>query len=248
MNFNGKEFNLDEGIDLSIGVGNPERFVRAWYLDEPRIAPVRLDSFVGDISQGSAVNFKNVFFNPHAHGTHTETYGHVCQDQHPISAIHFPLLMEAQVISLIPREYKNEEYECIDQRLTLSDLKKALREKGSMDALIIRTSKEGYLNRDFSHSNPPYLEAECATYLRQIGVKHLLIDLPSVDREVDGGILAFHKAFWNVEVNPDKHRTITEFIHVPAEISDGYYALNLQVANFNNDAAPSRPIIYPKSV
>ena len=73
----------------------------------------------------------------------------------------------------------------------------------------------------------------------------MLLDLPSVDKEIDGGVLAFHHAFWNVPNHPDSSRTITELIYVPNELSDGAYLLELQVSNFENDAAPSRPILYP---
>ena len=76
------------------------------------------------------------------------------------------------------------------------------------------------------------------------GVQHLLIDLPSVDREEDGGELAAHHLFWNVPSNPNFQKTITEFIYVPNEIVDGRYILNLQVSNFANDAAPSRPMLF----
>jgi hypothetical protein len=80
--------------------------------------------------------------------------------------------------------------------------------------------------------------------LNMIDVQHLLIDLPSVDRESDGGALAFHHAFWNVPQNPDFNRTITELIFVDSAIEDGNYILELQVAPFENDASPSRPVLY----
>jgi hypothetical protein len=38
--------------------------------------------------------------------------------------------------------------------------------------------------------------------------------------------------------------TITEMIFVKDDISDGSYLLNLQIASFENDAAPSKPILY----
>ena len=76
------------------------------------------------------------------------------------------------------------------------------------------------------------------------GVQHLLIDLPSVDREEDGGALAAHHLFWNVPADPNFKKTITELVYVPNEIPDGNYLLNLQVSNFANDAAPSRPMLF----
>jgi len=94
------------------------------------------------------------------------------------------------------------------------------------------------------------LSEEAAIFIREIGIKHLLIDLPSVDREEDEGKLLAHKAFWNVKdvqnLNTDARTdcTITEMIFVKDEIQDGSYLLNLQIASFENDASPSKPILY----
>jgi hypothetical protein len=38
--------------------------------------------------------------------------------------------------------------------------------------------------------------------------------------------------------------TITELIFVPNKVKDGTYILNLQIAPFENDASPSKPIVY----
>jgi hypothetical protein len=65
------------------------------------------------------------------------------------------------------------------------------------------------------------------------GIQHLLIDLPSVDKEKDEGKLLAHKAFWNVtdvnDLNLDARleATITEMIYVPDNVADGSYLLNL---------------------
>jgi len=37
--------------------------------------------------------------------------------------------------------------------------------------------------------------------------------------------------------------TITELIYVPNEVLDGAYLLNLQIAPFESDASPSRPLL-----
>jgi arylformamidase len=72
----------------------------------------------------------------------------------------------------------------------------------------------------------------------------LLIDLPSVDKEKDDGQLLAHKAFWDVNGNIRTEATITEFIYVPNKVLDGSYILNLQIAPFENDATPSKPVLY----
>ena len=117
-----------------------------------------------------------------------------------------------------------------------------------IEAIILRTLPNNELkrNRSYTGTNPPYLDARIATYLISKGIEHVLIDLPSVDKEQDDGILAFHHAFWEVPLNTNTKRTITEFIFVPNSIEDGVFVLELQMSAFKNDACPSRPIIYRK--
>jgi kynurenine formamidase len=96
----------------------------------------------------------------------------------------------------------------------------------------------------YSHTNPTYLMEEAAVFLREKGIKHLLIDLPSVDKEKDDGKLLSHHAFWNTAGTLRLDATITEFIYVPNTIKDGLYFLNLMVAAIENDASPSKPVLY----
>jgi hypothetical protein len=83
--------------------------------------------------------------------------------------------------------------------------------------------------------------------LAENGVQHLLTDLPSVDREEDAGAMAAHKAFWQYPHSPRLQATISEMVFVPNEAKDGLYFLNLQIASFESDASPSKPILYPLS-
>ncbi|MCB0755612.1 MAG: cyclase family protein, partial [Flavobacteriales bacterium] len=78
-----------------------------------------------------------------------------------------------------------------------------------------------------------------------VGCKHLVLDIPSIDRESDEGKLLGHRAFWNYPVSTRKDCTVTELAYIPSSVADGLYLLNLQVAPFENDAAPSRPLIFP---
>ena len=101
------------------------------------------------------------------------------------------------------------------------------------------------MSSNYSDTNFCYLESEALAWLAAIGVKHLLLDLPSVDRESDGGELLGHRAFWCYPQATRRDCTITEMIFVPDEVKDGIYFMNLQVAAFDNDAAPSRPLLFP---
>ena len=125
-------------------------------------------------------------------------------------------------------------------------------ESRKLEAIIIRTlpNPETKKHFNYSNTNPPYLAEDAAIFIRETGIQHLLIDLPSVDKERDEGKLVAHKAFWNVKdvnnLNEDARMnfTITELIYVDETISDGSYFLNLQIASFENDASPSKPLLY----
>jgi len=114
------------------------------------------------------------------------------------------------------------------------------------DAIIIRTlpNLSDKKNMQYSNTNPTYLLEEAAIYLKEKGIKHLLVDLPSVDKEKDEGKLLSHNAFWNTAGKLRLDATITEFIYVPNSVKDGTYFLNLMVAAIENDASPSKPVLY----
>ena len=78
---------------------------------------------------------------------------------------------------------------------------------------------------------------------KETGVKNLLIDLPSIDKEKDDGEVTNHKVFFDL-VTGGNMNTITELIYVPNNVLDGDYLLNLQFMPINNDAAPSRPVLF----
>ena len=236
-----KEYLIDlsKPLDISIPLQATENNPLAWYIEKPEITPVKLGDWIGSRAAGADVNFNNIYFNPHAHGTHTECVGHISKEFHSINTSLTTYFFFAEVVSVTPQE------KGVDQIITLHAIKTALNGK-KPQAIIIRTlpNQASKKTQKYSNTNWPYLAATAAQYLHDIGVQHLLIDLPSVDKEKDDGALAAHKAFWNYPENPRLEATITEFIYVPAKIEDGTYILNLQTAPFVNDATPSRPVLY----
>ena len=241
ITYNNKNYKIDlsKPLDCSIGLRGDVKNPVAWYLDAPKIIPVRDGNFVGKVSEGAAVNFNNIQFNPHGHATHTECVGHITREFMSINESLKSFFFTARLISVEP-EQKGE-----DQVISEEQITKELK-RGEVDALLIRTLPN-YIEkrtRHYSNTNWPYLSEAAAKYIRECGVKHLLIDLPSVDKEKDGGKLLAHKAFWDYPKNTRINSTITELIYVPNKIEDGDYLLNLQVASFDNDAAPSRPVLF----
>ena len=230
---------IDQPLDLSIPLRAEKTNVNAWYQDEPRIEPVKSDDWVGSVAEGADVNFNNIFFNPHAHGTHTECVGHITEKVYSINKCLKQFFFVAEVVTVVP-EKKGKDFV-----ISAKQLRYAIGNK-KREAIIIRTlpNTKEKLSTQYSHTNPPYLLEDAAVYLRNKDVKHLLIDLPSIDREKDDGLLLAHNAFWNTSGKVRTESTITELIYVPNSVEDGKYILNLQIAPFENDASPSKPILY----
>jgi arylformamidase len=235
-----------EPLDISIPLVSGKDNLTAWHVDPPRFEPVVSSGFMGSVADGGSVNFRNIYFNPHGHGTHTECLGHITNNVFSVNKTVKQFFWRAHLISIEPKVVFNKIDGKQDRVICRDQLSSALEGLGSLDALIIRSIPNSTLKRSSSYSdtNPPYFEPEIVELLNNLGVKHLLVDLPSVDRETDEGKLAFHHRFWGVPHNPDHTRTITELIFVNDSIADGEYLLDLQLAAFENDASPSRPVLY----
>lgn len=232
--------DLSQPIDLSIplrqGLDNPNCF----YAPPVDFWPVEAGSFIGSTTRGGPVNFFNVTFNPHGNGTHTECVGHIAKERYVLRDCLLEAHFRAKLVSLYPQKTTDG-----DRVLFQGQIEDVLA-KNEVEALIIRTLPNDSLKQrtNYSGANPPYLHHEAARYIAECGVQHLLLDLPSVDREEDGGQLLAHRAFWQYPDAVRKHCTITEMIYVPNEIRDGVYLLNLQTASFDLDASPSKPVIF----
>jgi arylformamidase len=241
VNHLGIEYTIDlqRVYDISMPFSAQPNAARAWYIDPVKIEPVRLGDWVGSVKAGGNVNFNNIFFNPHAHGTHTECVGHISKEDFSINKNLKQFFCLATLLTVTPEERGED---LVIEARAFEEIKKA-----KTEAIVIRTlpNTSSKLSTNYSNSNPPYITSEAMQLLVDCGIKHLLIDLPSVDKEQDGGALAAHHIFWQYPADTRLDATITEFVFVDNEIPDGVYMLNLQVAPFENDASPSRPLIFP---
>lgn len=239
LNSKNYQFDLSKPLDISIPLKASKSNVNAWYIDEPKIEPEKFEEFTASVAEGASINFNNIFFNPHGHGTHTECAGHITEKVHSINQNLKQFFFFAELVS-VALEKKDDDFVISQKQLQF-----ALGNK-KRDAIVIRTlpNTREKLSMQYSNTNPPYLLEDAAIYLREKGIKHLLIDLPSVDRERDEGKLLSHNAFWNTKGKLRLDATITELIFVPNNVEDGSYLLNIQIAPFENDATPSKPVLY----
>ena len=272
--FNGQPLECDLlsgtslAIDLAFGGPQPSYFDAA----AATATPVSGDGFVGSVAQGFCCNFDTLQMIPHCNGTHTETVGHIVRQvsEVPIANVLNRSFYPAVLITVEPQTGSSEEYRPALAKTDRVISKQALAEgieklglnlgpiSNSDFGLVIRTlpNNSGKKSAVYSGENPPpFFTATAMKWIADLGVKHLLVDVPSVDRANDEGKLTNHHLFWNVEEGSSelietayRERTITEMIFVPDELLDGVYGMDLQVPAMMIDAAPSRPVLFKSKV
>lgn len=232
--------NFKNPLPISLPLKSGNKNPNCFYAPPPLIQPVIAGSFIGDTKQGGLVNFKNVTINPHGNGTHTECCGHIYKKSFVLYACLKQFMFLAQLQTIKPQLQPNGDLVIMPQQINCKNMPTACK------ALLIRTSPNNALkkNKNYSGTNPPYMHHLAVQKLVNAGIEHLLIDLPSIDKEHDEGKLLAHKAFWQYPSIHRKHCTITELIYVPKTITNGLYLLNLQITNLHLDASPSMPVLY----
>lgn len=270
IQINNRAFQLDDANPLNIAI--PLNFndaqPNAYDVEKARSEACEAGELVGDTRRGGSCNFEQVKFIPHCNGTHTECVGHITHTRISVHDCLKDVFIAAALISIAP-ENANETSETYaielnenDKLITKKKLEEALLslEKENpqfairnSQSLIVRTlpNDESKLTRTYLEEIPPFFSTEAIQFIRGLNVKHLLVDLPSIDRIFDEGRLSNHRIFWNVgqgsfEINEQSliRNTITELIYVSDEIKDGAYLLNLQIAPFVADASASRPVLF----
>ncbi len=257
----GKRWTIDAGasVELAIPLAFEGEQPRAFGLPPAQSKAVADGDFIGDTRRGGSANCETVQLTAHANGTHTEGVGHLTEERISVGdTVARPLLLATVLSAPIRRLAEVQESyggssEPTDRVLCARDLQQAQKACAAddffLESLVIRCQSFDS-HCDHSGTNPPYLTTQAVEWLRDIGCEHLLVELPSVDRESDGGTLPNHHLFFGIErhsraTEKSRRRTITELIAVPDEVRDGPYALSLRFARFESDAAPSRPILYP---
>jgi len=242
--------DLDKPLDISIPLRAGKENVNSFYIPPVRIEPFRIGSFVGSVNEGGSCNVNNIAFNPHGNGTHTECVGHISKEDYTINQCLKKFFFFARLISITPEKINGDQVitkDAIQKRWSPNSPEKiGTGELPAPDSLIIRTlpNTDDKITKQYSGTNPPYIHYEAANWMVEKGIEHLLLDVPSVDREDDGGKLLAHHEFWKYPHGTRMNCTITEMIYVPSSIPDGDYFLNIQIASFENDASPSKPLLF----
>lgn len=232
-----------------------ESTIDAFNLPKVEISAVKTSSYELSVDKGSSINCDLIKTICHAQATHTECIGHISKDKIYISQVCQQLspltccaVMEIEPSTVdyihpseVPKNYKKS-----DRLITKEQVESCYKHlfdhadtvESYFDAVAIKTRKsEDSLS--FSNTNPPYFTAGAISFLSEKNVHHLLVDLPSVDKEDDGGELIAHKGMFQNAKN-----TITELCDF-TDVKQGLYVLNLQIILIESDATFSRPILMP---
>lgn len=228
--------DLTRGHCLAIPLDHVHPQPNAFFAPLYEATPHKAGDWVGDTREGASVNFYNLRINPHGNGTHTECVGHISKERYSIHEILGDGFFLAQLISVYP-SMRDDGDRVIDQ----------LEWEEGVEAIILRTlpNHADKIIRHYGNTNPAYLDAAIASRMANDKILHLLLDLPSVDREEDGGELKAHKAYWQFPESVRLDATITEMIYIDNVVPDGIYLLQIQIPAIELDASPSRPYIYP---
>ena len=210
--------------------------------------PFQQNNFVGEVKNNKGCNVMVINQNIHCTGTHTECASHILNQDIYIHDVLSPTFIQTKLISITPEKWTetDESYHCPvdnnDQVIT----KKKLIEKlhYPVDGLVLRTlpNHQGKLNRKYDSLNTAFLTTEAILYLDELNIKHLVIDLPSIDRTDDNGELGNHHHYF--ERVPPFEKTITELAYIPDSVDDGSYFMLIEIPAMRLDASPSRPFLF----
>jgi hypothetical protein len=207
-------------------------------------AVVSAGSFVGDVQRGGSCNCSTYTLTPHCNGTHTECVGHVTAERLSVRDLSSEHFSAALLVSIKPTT--------VITRTALAEAV-APHELHHYRALVVRTlpNTRDKLQRNYDRAPAAYFDAESMHWIVGNGITALVVDLPSLDRGDDPHLTA-HRIFWGLPPGATTaaqatrpNATVTELAFIDDSIADGQYLLNLQVAPFAADAAPSRPILLP---
>ena len=256
------QINTNRPFDISIPLNFNGTQPNAYAVEKASSKPCEAGSLIGDTRRGGSCNFEEYTFIPHCNGTHTECVGHITNERVYVRDCLQDAFVTAILISVEPENFSKTvdtypfKLNNYDKLITQNSLEKIINPRAEATnprSVIVRTlpNDENKLSKTYAEEIPPFFSSEAMQFLVENDVKHLLVDMPSIDRIFDGGKLSNHRIFWNVKPESSEtnletriYNTITELIYVSDEIVDGEYLLNLQIAPFASDASPSRPLLF----
>lgn len=255
ITYRGKLHRLhhDEPIKLSSTLRFGDNPVNLYGVAPASAEPLRYGNSIARVNSGGACNASQVSFVPHCHGTHTECIGHILSMEKDVAELTFDPFIAATLIRVPSTRYGDsaENYNASslesDQLITCEAIDTALQRVPSpyLDALVIASESA-------SSGLPPYFSHEAMARIVSLGIRHLLVDVPSIDRIYDGGKMDNHHMFWGISDPSEEgarraYCSVTEMVNVPPETQEESYFLAIHLPDLTGDALPSKPVLFPFS-
>ncbi len=196
--------DLSQPIDIGISLRFEGSQPQAFFLPRAEATAFSAGSFVGDTRQGGSVNCFSLRLTPHGNGTHTECVGHIVEERVSVDTIlreSFSLayLLRVPLESLAASgETYAAPHDPQDRVISARALQHAWDVLGGgvaeSAAWVLQTNayseETEAVCRVYSGQNPAYLTDQAMEWLLKHDPLHLLVDIPSVDREEDAETLA----------------------------------------------------------
>lgn len=250
------EHPIDISIPLQFNGNQPNFFA----VPKASSRAYKGNGFIGDTRRGGSCNVREYSVIAHCNGTHTECVGHIVNQKISVLGILQEVIFPATLITVNPEKATISTDSYVPEKgnedfvITRREIEKAVADSNEdfLKGLIIRTlpNDSSKMSRDYNQYPAPFFSIEAMECILRLGVKHLLVDIPSVDRANDEGKMTCHHLFWEMEAGSKdiddsaSQKTITEMVYLPDSIMDGNYFVNIQIPPFVSDAAPSRPVLF----
>lgn len=252
-------------ISIALNLQKTDSQIQMYDVPSASSIPYQSGEWIGNTEKGGSCNFSTLTITPHCNGTHLECIGHIVHDKISVPDIVSNPFFQAILISIPYRtldknlidsfqEHYQPKLELGDKVLTYDDIAKVLNpylsiiRNSEVTGLIIRTlpNDSSKIKRNYNIDVAPFFTNDAIQYINSLGFEHLLVDIPSLDRAYDEGLLSNHHIFWNqsiknyhLEDKANKNKTITELIYVPNEVLDGVYETFLAFPQWMEEAVPS---------
>ena len=191
LNFNGQQPNFYE-------------------TDEATSKPLQLGDFTASTRVGGSCNVSCLALIPHCNGTHTETVSHIVDEDIWLADVAMQPLMLASLISVTTTTVESSdttdsylpELVATDQIISLAAIDSALKaadvDRIKPRALILRTLPNSAAKKSITYApqtGAPFLSIEAMQAIIDADIEHLLVDIPSIDKMQDEGLLTNHHTY-----------------------------------------------------
>jgi len=209
-----KEYTIDtsQSVDLSIPYHFNGPQPNFYDVGMGALSPLKRGPYSWSVAEGAGCNVPEISMNIHCSGTHTECVGHLLEDTGDIGSLLTYPFISAVLITVEPETYGDctDRYHCsVNENEKVISLERFIIKykefiSSEPNALIIRTNPNQPSKRfiKYSENPPPFFTNDAMSIIYDTGINHLIVDLPSVDRMSDDGILGNHRIFWGDGLNP----------------------------------------------